>query len=253
MSKTNQSSRTTEEALEAIFTEENIQLMNEPDTPSKSHNNLPPDFSDTLHAILQKRELYDEGEENPHKQVGFLDFTVDEGIKDIIESLWVLGASTDFSCQGRLELCHDQLPSTEFYTQIVFLKMVDAINFYQLLTANFGAGVVFSPEGFQLNALEGAVDDLEDQLTEAECETPSLEMLKEFNARTRGEVLFHPGYLDYVQDLLSTLTTEPELDAKRSELYYAEDAEERYEILNIDERTRRLAARDCGCGETHTE
>lgn len=233
--------RTVKGVLDDFFSEKDSEAMNKPER-------YPPRINETKEEIvkvLKDREVYySDPSAFQHEKVDFLDFTVDKGIQSVIEALWVVGAPTDFSCQGHNELCHRDLQNTDFYSQVVFLKVNHAINFYSLLTSNFGSGSIFSEEGFILNALDGYSEDI-DTLN------PTPEMVQEFNDRTRGEVLFHPAYLPLVRDLLDSVTSRSDFDAKRSELMYVESIDEAYELLEVDDKTRKLAARHCSCPEDH--
>lgn len=213
------------------------------DECSCGYDELPEDAQN----ILQMREIFDaEPERFSHEQAPFLGFEVDDGLRTIIEDLWVMGLPTDFSCEGYAELCHPLLPNGGFYAQIVFLRVSDATRFYVLLTELFGSGTMFASEGFQLTAMEGYLEDLPEPVLEE----AGQELFKASLQRTRGEVLFHPEYLPHIQEVLEHITAAGELDAKRALLDVAEDLDEAYETLGLTE-FRELAELDCSCGEEH--
>lgn len=212
-------------------------------TCGHSHEELPEDAK----VILEARDaVASDPASFRHAQKSFLGFEVDEGIHTLIENLWLMGLHTDFSCQGHLELCHPMLLSGDYYAQIMFLRVADALTFYNMLTEFFRAGTVFGPEGFQLTAVDGEFEDLLEEGQE-----PDLEFFRAANARTRGEVIFHPAYIEHLTVLLDGITGAPELDGKRAILAVAEDLDEAYEALDVDDDTRRLAELDCDCGEEH--
>ena len=214
-------------------------------TCGHAHEELP----DEAKVILEARQAVDSDPAAfAHEQKPFLGFEVDAGIHTLIENLWLMGLPTDFSCQGHEMLCHPMLLSTDYYTQIMFLRVADAMTFYGILTEIFGAGTVFGPEGFQLTAVDG---DFEDLIEENEDSGPDLDFLRSVNARARGEVILHPSYLEHLTVFLDGITSSQELDSKRALLQVAEDLDEAYEILGIDENLRELAERDCDCGEEH--
>jgi len=212
-------------------------------TCGHEHEELPQEAQ----VILQARMVVDaEPESFAHEQKPFLGFEVDAGIHTLIENLWLMGLPTDFSCQGHLELCHPMLLSSDYFAQVMFLRVSDALTFYSILTDLFGAGTIFGPEGFQLTAAEGEFNDLLE-----EGKDPDLDFIRATNARARGEVIFHPGYLAPLIDFLDGVTSSQELDSKRALLQVAEDLDEAYEVLGADADTRRLAELDCDCGEEH--
>jgi len=214
-------------------------------TCGHAHEELPEDAK----IVLQAREVVNSNPEAfCHEQRPFLGFEVDAGMRTLIENLWLMGLPTDFSCQGHTELCHPILESTDYYAQVMFLRVADALAFYSILTELFGAGTVFGPEGFQLIAVDG---DFEDLIEENEDSGPDLDFLRSVNARARGEVIFHPAYLEHLTVFLDGITSSQELDSKRSLLEVAEDLDEAYEILGVDPHTRELAERGCDCGEEH--
>lgn len=206
------------------------------------------ELSEEVKQILEVRELYwDNPADFEHDQVPFLGFEVDSKLRPIIENLWIMGLPTDFSCEGYVELVHPDLPSNEFYAQIVFLRAKDAVRFYALLTELFGAGTLFGPEGFTLRAMDGDVQDLIDGGYEG---TP--EFFRYVHARARGEVTLHPSYLEHLMEVLDDITSVGELDAKRSQLEIAENLDEAYhEILDVSPEFRELAERGCDCGHEH--
>lgn len=206
------------------------------------------ELSEEVKEILEVREIY---WENPadfgHDQVPFLGFEVDSKLRSIIENLWIMGLPTDFSCEGYVELVHPELPSADFYAQIVFLRVRDAVRFYALITELFGAGTMFGPEGFTLSAMEGDTDDL---FAAGYQHRP--DFLSLVHARARAEVRFHPAYLEHFTMVLEDITSVGELDAKRSQLEIAEDLDEAYhEILDVSPEFRELAERGCDCGHEH--
>lgn len=206
------------------------------------------ELSDHQKDILEARDLF---WENPadfkHDQVKLFGFEVDSGLRSIIENLWIMGLPTDFSCEGYVELIDPEFPSSSFYSQIVFIRIRDAVRFYGILSEIFGAGTDFGPEGFSLTGLDGDLAGLE-----AEGYTPDTEeFLSLANARARGEVIFHPDYIDHIREILEGVTTVGDLDAKRSELEFAEDLDDIYEILDVSPEFRELAERTCDCGHEH--
>ena len=206
------------------------------------------ELSEEVKQILEVRELYwDNPADFQHDQVPFLGFEVDSKLRPVIENLWIMGLPTDFSCEGYIELTHPELPSADFYAQIVFLRVRDAVRFYALITELFGAGTMFGPEGFTLSAMEGDTDDL---FAAGYQHRP--DFLSLVHARARAEVRFHPSYLEHFTMVLDDITSVGELDAKRSQLEIAEDLDEAYhEILDVSPEFRELAERGCDCGHEH--
>lgn len=190
-----------------------------------------------VRTILQAREAVDS---NPRAfrqpQKSFLGFQVDQGVHTLIENLWLMGIPTDSSFAGYGELCHPTLYSREYFTEISFLRVADAVGFYSLLTQSFGAGTVFGPEGFELTAMDGEFEDLLE-----DGEEPGLDFYRAANARARGQIRFHPSFVEPLTDLLDGLTNTQDLDAKRALLEVAEDLDEAYEVLEVNADIRRLA------------
>lgn len=205
------------------------------------------ELPDDAKAVVELRASYDENpDEFSHKQTPFLGFEVDSGIHSIIENVWIMGLPTDFSCEGYPELCHPMLVSSDYYAQIVFLKVADAVRFYGLLTDVFGSGTGFGGEGFFLTSMDGFVEEIL-----AEGEEPGVEYFERAIAKTRGEVRFHPEYIGHLRELLDGITTSGELDGKRALLEVAEDLDEAYETLGVDDDLRKLAELECDCGHDH--
>lgn len=215
----------------------------EQETHDHSH-----ELTEHQQAIIDARELFwDNPADFKHDQVKLFGFEVDSKLKSIIENLWIMGLPTDFSCEGYIELCDDELQSSSFYGQIVFIRIRDAVRFYSILSEIFGAGTDFGPEGFMLTALDGDLAGLEAEGYDPESE----EFLSLANARARAEVRFHPDYIEHIREILEGVTTVGDLDAKRSELEFAEDLDDIYEILDVSPEFRAIAERTCDCGHEH--
>lgn len=213
------------------------------------HGSLSPEAD----AIVELRESFLAAADNEighvssgdHAQEPFLGFTVDSKLHSIVKSLWVMGLPTDFSCEGHPELCHPELYNSEFYAQIVFVRLMDGVKFMGLLADIFGTGTMFAPEGFQLTAMDGDLDELEDKGYTDE------EFLLLAKTRGRAEVTFHPEYVEHIEAALSNLMTIEEFDARRSTLEVAEDLDEAYEILEVPAWIRNRAEKSCDCEHGH--
>lgn len=202
-------------------------------------------LSPEAEAVLELRESARLEGVDPHEQVPFLGFTVDHELQGVIENLWVMGMPTDFSCQGDLELCHPEIPSSDYHAQIVFIRVSDAIRFLSMLTETGGAGTGFGAEGFEFAAMDG---DLED-IYEAGHDEDHPDFAQWAFARARGEVRFHPGYIYYIRDLLNnTVELNSHYSAKREALRSAPSLEDAYEeALSVSPEFREIAEKSCEC------
>ncbi len=202
-------------------------------------------LSPEAEAVLDLREAVRLEGSPAHEQLPVLGFTVDSELQSIIENLWIMGMPTDFSCQGDLELCHPEIPSSEYHAQIVFIRVSDGIRFLSMLTETGGAGTGFGAEGFEFAAMDG---DLED-IYEAGHDESHPDFAQWAFARARGEVRFHPGYIYYIGDMLTNaIELNPHYRAKRDALRSASNLEEAYEeVLSVSPEFREIAEKSCDC------
>lgn len=174
-----------------------------------------------------------------HLRVSFLGFDVDKKMTGIIESLWVLGMPTHSSCEGFPELCHRDLSfNDDYYTRILFARVADAARFFVLISEAAGVGETYTDEPFEL------VTVLPAYLEEGDPETEELyEYIERSNAASRGEVRFHPEYLDDIEELLGRLVGESPYAERLEALTKSKFVDEAYEALGISDDVRLEAER----------
>jgi len=173
--------------------------------------------------------------DSEHLKVPFLGFDVDEKMARIIESLWVLGMPTHSSCEGFPELCHRYLPSNgDYYARILFARVADAARFFVLISEAAGVGETYTDEPFELKPV------LPSYLEEGE-EEELYEFIERSNAASRGEVRFHPEYLEEIEELLSRLVGESPYAERLKALRKSAAVDGAYEVLGVSGEVRHEA------------
>jgi len=173
--------------------------------------------------------------DSEHLKVPFLGFDVDKRVARIIESLWVLGLPTHSSCEGFPELCHRYLPSNgDYYARILFARVADAARFFVLISEAAGVGETYADEPFELKPV------LPSYLEEGE-EEELYEFIERSNAASRGEVRFHPEYLEEIEEFLSRLVERPPYAERLNTLRESTAVDDAYEALGIGGEVRQEA------------
>lgn len=203
-----------------------------------------PEIPEEIKAIIAGRqELRNNPGEFQHEQVPFLDFSVDKALEQLITNLWVMDMPTHYSCQGYEGLCHHNLTNNrEFHAEIIFQRISDGIQFVKIFSEIFGSGEAFDGNGIRFTALEGDLADLDPE------ELGPENYVKEMHRRTRGVVAFNPQFIALFSEALDHyISSTPELEDRRSMLEVAEDADDAYSILEIDDFVREQTKTICSC------
>jgi len=199
------------------------------------HNKLGLEAVEALREAQGHRVWRSRHRNSEHLKLPFLGFDVDKKMAVIIESLWVLGMPTHSSCEGFPELCHRYLPSNDtYYARTLFARVADAARFLVLISEVAGVGETYTDEPFELKPV------LPSYLEEGEDEE-LYEFIERSNAASRGEVRFHPEYLEEIEELLSRLVEKPPYAEKLKALRTVTTADEAYEVLDISAEVRREA------------
>lgn len=206
----------------------------------EQHDEIPED----IRAILAGREGVRTSPENfQHEQVPFLDFKVDAELEQLITNLWIMDMPVHFSCQGYAGLCHFNLNNNrEFHTELNFMRVSDGIQFLKIFTELFGSGEAFDGNGIMLLNRDGDLSDLDAE------ELGPEKYVQEMHRRTRAGVTFNPQFVQLFSDSLDHyISGTPALEDRRSMLEVAEDADDAYSILEVDDFIREQTEGICNC------
>ena len=206
----------------------------------ESHPEIP---EDVMAIIVERERLREVPEEFNHERVPVLGFEVDAALEQLVTNLWIIDMPVDHSCQGYPELCHFNLRNNqEYHSSLHFMRANDGIQFFKIFTEIFGSGAAFDGTGVSVTNTDGDLSELDPEKLGPE------DYVKQMIAMTSAEVTFHPDFVAPIVDALDNyISNTPLLEDRRSMLEVAEDLDDAYSILEVNDSIRERAEAWCSC------
>lgn len=198
---------------------------------------------DVMAIIVEREKLREAPEEFIHERVPLLGFEVDAALEQLVTNLWIIDMPVDHSCQGYSELCHINLRNNqEYHTNLHFMRANDGMQFFKIFTEIFGSGAAFDGTGISLTNTDGDLSELDPEKLGSE------EYVRQMIAMTSAELSFNPEFVIPIVDALDNyISSTPVLEDRRSMLEVAEDLDDAYSILEVDDSIREQAEAWCSC------